>query len=370
MRVKYCTPPLLCLLTALVSPATAQETAVLPGTQPLTMQGDLSVQMVAGIDKFLLRETERSADERKKFWNPDFSSIEAYEKSTQPHRERLRKIIGAVDTRLPASAFEIQTNSANQPLVAETDAFTVKAVRWPVFDGVFGEGLWLQPKREVVAHILAIPDADQTPEMLAGLTTGLAPERQFARRLAENGCEVIVPVLINRDDTWSGNEKLHRFTNLPHREWIYRQAYELGRHIIGYEVQKILAAVDCLQHESPVASRSAFHIGIAGYGEGGLIAFYSAALDPRIEATLVSGYFAPRQRLWEEPIYRNVFGLLQEFGDAEIASLVAPRAFIVEHSEWPKVSGPPIPRAGRNGAAPGLLVTPDRIAVETELNRA
>ena len=59
-------------------------------------------------------------------------------------------------------------------------------------------------------------------------------------------------------------------------------------------------------------------IGVAGYAEGGLIAFYSAALDTRIDAALVSGYFDSRQRVWEEPIYRNVFGLLHEFGDAEI----------------------------------------------------
>src|SRR5206468_176722 len=30
----------------------------LPGTQPLTMDGDIAAQMVAGIDKFLLREIE------------------------------------------------------------------------------------------------------------------------------------------------------------------------------------------------------------------------------------------------------------------------------------------------------------------------
>ena len=66
----------------------------------------------------------------------------------------------------------------------------------------------------------------------------------IARRLAENGCEVLVPVLINRQDTGSGNPRINRQTNLPHREWIYRQSYPLGRHIIGYEVQKVEAAVD------------------------------------------------------------------------------------------------------------------------------
>src|SRR5439155_27135652 len=105
-------------------------------------------------------------------------------------------------------------------------------------------------------------------------------------------------------------------------------------------------------------------------GEGGLIAFYAAALDTRIDAALVSGYFCPRQRVWQEPIYRNVFGLLEEFGDAEIASLIAPRSLVVEYSESPKVEGPPAPREGRGGAAPGTLVTPDLGSVEAEVDRA
>jgi len=107
-----------------------------------------------------------------------------------------------------------------------------------------------------------------------------------------------------------------------------------------------------------------------GYGEGGLLALYTAALDNRIESTLVSGYFDSRQHISEEPIYRNVFGLLHEFGDAEIASLVAPRGLIVEYSTVPKVEGPPKPRDGRSGAAPGRLKTPDYSTVETELQRA
>ena len=70
---------------------------------------------------------------------------------------------------------------------------------------------------------------------------------------------------------------------------------------------------------------------------------------------MVSGYFDSRQRLWEEPIYRNVFGLLEEFGDAEIASLIAPRALTIEHSAAPKIDGPPKPHDGRSGAAPGRV---------------
>ena len=76
--------------------------------------------------------------------------------------------------------------------------------------------------------------------MLAGMAPGVDAGAQYARRLAENGCEVLVPVLIDREDTWSGIPGV-RMTNQPHREWIYRMSYEVGRHIIGYEVQKVLA---------------------------------------------------------------------------------------------------------------------------------
>jgi dienelactone hydrolase len=339
----------------------------LPGTQPLTLQGDLGAQMVAGVDKFLMRETERSVGERQKLWQRDFTSPEAYVKSVAPNREHLRKYVGAVDPRLPVTALEFISTTAGSDKVAETESYTIHAVRWPVFEGVYGEGLLLQPKGATLARIVALPDADQTPEMLAGLTPGIALESQFARILAENGCQVLIPVLIDRKDTWSGNAAVGRFTNQPHREWIYRQAFQMGRHIIGYEVQKVLAAVDWFVHEN---TTKAVKIGVAGYAEGGLIAFYSGALDPRIDVTLVSGYFNSRQRLWEEPIYRNVFAMLHEFGDAEIAGLIAPRQLIVEYSQTPVIEGPPKPRDGRSGAAPGKWATPEFNSVETEINRA
>jgi dienelactone hydrolase len=129
----------------------------------------------------------------------------------------------------------------------------------------------------------------------------------------------------------------------------------MGRHIIGYEVQKVLAAVDWIEKHSEPGAK----IGVVGYGEGGLIALYAAAADPRLDAALVSGYFGPRQRVWAEPIYRNVWGLLREFGDAEIATLIAPRGLVVEHSEGPRVDGPPpTPKGRRGGAAVGTLGTP------------
>ena len=346
---------------------------LLPNTDPLSLQGDPAEQMVAGIDRAFSQALEASQGQRRRAWHRDLAGPSAYDRSILPNRDRLQRLLGIVDPPLSSLPSEIQTQHPTRR--GEAESFTIESIRWPVLPGVSGEGLWLRPKRQISARVIAVPDADQTPEMLVGLAPGLAPERQFARRLAEHGCEVLVPVLINRQDTGSGNSALNRFTNQPHREWIYRQAYALGRHIIGFEVQKIQAAIDFLAASSPTNSGSAStnlppRLGVAGYAEGGLLAFYAAALDPRIDAALVSGYFDAREHLWQEPIYRNIFGLLREFGDAEIATLIAPRALIVEHSPVPSIDGPPAPRPGHTGAAPGLLRSPDYESVESEYERA
>ena len=79
---------------------------------------------------------------------------------------------------------------------------------------------------------------------------------QFARRLAENGCQVDRAGRSIDRTTGRAIAQLKRFTNQPHREWIYRQAYQMGRHVIGYEVQKVLAAVDWFTKRSRSAKRT------------------------------------------------------------------------------------------------------------------
>ena len=338
---------------------------VLQGTTQLTLEGDLAAQMVEVLDGYVTDATARSPEKRDALWNRDYSSHSAYTESIESNRERFGKQIGSLDARLPIEDLSYVATTRASAQITEGENFTVSRVRWQVFDEVEGEGLLLEPMHNVpiAAQIVALPDADWTPEIIAGVTDDLPANAQFAQRLAKAGCRVVVPLLINRDDTYSGNPTLGAMTNQPHREFIYRMAYELGRHIIGYEVQKVLSLVDWMSH-------SEVPIGVIGYGEGGLIALYSAAVDTRIQATAVSGYFQSRQEVWREPIYRNVWGLLHEFGDAEIASLIAPRPLIIEASSGPEVAGPPPSRDGRGGGAPGQLVSPPMTSVQSEFDRA
>jgi len=108
-----------------------------------------------------------------------------------------------------------------------------------------------------------------------------------------------------------------------------------------------------------------------GYEEGGLLALYAAALDSRIDRTVVSGYFQSRQEVWKEPIYRDIWGLLKEHGDAELMALITPSQLIVEASAGPAVDGPPAETKDRKGATPnGRLATSPLDSVKAEFERA
>jgi len=338
--------------------ATAQPSARITGTKPLTLEGDIASYLVAGVDRFLLGELEKSIDRRRRHWSYDFSSQDAYSASIEPNRKRLAHIIGVRDERIPFDAPELIGTIEQPPLVGRGKNYDVYAVRWPAFGDVHAEGLLLVPSKGAwVGNIVAIGDADQSPEMLAGLIEGIPIESQFARRLAESGCQVLVPALISRQMVRRTAAGGIRSITLTNREFLYRSAFEMGRHVIGYEVQKVLAAIDWFEKEN-------IKVGVMGWGEGGLIAFYSGALDSRIDAVCVSGYFNNRQNLWREPIERNVFGLLDEFGDAELASMVVPRTLIIEASRGPEMVISPGTRA-----APGRLTTPELENVRSEFER-
>jgi dienelactone hydrolase len=324
----------------------------LPCTEPLIWNGDLPERMMDGAHRFVERKIDESVQTRQKYWKRDLSSRLAYEKSVEPNRNRFMRNIGVIDPRLSVK-MERFGDDENPALVAEMDSYRVYQVRWPVLENVWGEGLLLQPKTPPRGELVALPDAAQTPEQIIGLSAGVVPEAQWARRLAESGFEVVVPVIIDRTSRWSGHPDIG-MTEQTHREWIYRQAFHMGRHVIGYEVQKVLAVVDWFKQKRD----SNLKVGVAGYAEGGLVALYAAAVDTRIDAALVSGYFDSRQNVWSEPIYRNVWGLLREFGDAELATLVAPRGLIVEYSNVPDVTG-----------HKGDLRTPQFQSVKSEFDR-
>ena len=333
-------------------------------TTPLAMEGDLASLMVDGIDRFLLTEIEKAADTRAERFAVDTSSPEAYEASLKPHREKLAKCLGIRDARMPFDAPEIIVGVGGDPVIAQSEKFTVQAIRWPVLSdpspqgaglpSIYGEGLLLTPKGDVVANVIVLPDADQTPEQMCGITEGIAEDSQVARHLAESGCRVVVPALISRQ-----REKRLGRADLTNREYLHRAAFELGRTLAGYEVQMTLSIVDWFNASSPKTP-----IGVFGYGEGGMLALFAGGLDTRIRVTCVSGFFGPREESWKEPIERNFAGLLRDFGAQELAMLTAPRSLCIEHTDGPNLM------LDGNGGSPSELKSAAPAVADQILNAA
>lgn len=311
------------------------ETLPVAKSQPLEFpEADLSVRLMQTAHGFVESQINRVNENRKLSLDTAGSADMA--------RGELRKVLGVVDERLPPR-MEHFGDANNAAIVAQTDRYEVLQVRWPVFADVQGEGLLIRQREPARGRVILVPDADQTPEDLLQLIWGgdpgeLAAELKthgpnIARILADNQFEVVVPAIVSRAAMSTDDPRRQR-ADYTYREWIYRQAFHMGRHVIGYDIARVLSCVDwfeTLDQDLP--------IGIAGYGEGGLVALHAAAIDTRIDAALVSGYFNSSDEVWREPIYRNVWSRLKQFGNAEVAALVAPRPLVIEYCEFPSVHG-------------------------------
>lgn len=333
-------------------------------TTPLTIEGDLASQMIDGLDRFLLDQIAAESTARPQRFTMDTSSADAYERSLTAHRQSLIRCLGLRDSRLEFAAPEILAAPGTPAIIAQNASYQVEAIRWPVLGdpspqgqgltSTTGEGLLLTPKSEIRACVVVLPDADQTPEQLAGLDPQWPAGQQLARILAESGCRVVVPALISRQ-----REKRLGRADLTHREYLHRAAFELGRTLAGYEIQSALAIVDWFKREHPQLPTA-----IAGHGEGGMEALFAGAVDTRLSVTAVSGFFGPREGSWKEPIDRNFSGLLRDFGAAELAMLCAPRQLLISTA-----AGPQLTLAG-NGGAPAELVSPSHDQAALELSKA
>ncbi len=288
----------------------------IPGTSELVAEGDLSYELVLANDRFLDRQIKEAREGRAALWHSG-------DKFPVDLRSQLTGMLGLDrDKRTFGSRLEY-VSPDGQPL-AKAEWGTVHAVRWAVLPGVEGAGILLQPKSSLLeggANIIAIPDADQSPEEMIGL---VGEGDASVVRLAQSGCRVLIPALVSREET------SYRMTR---REWLHRPAFVLGRHLLGYELHQVFAGADALMATS--SEEPDRRLGVMGWGEGGLLCLYAAALDTRFDAACVSGYFGPRENLWQEPAEHNVFGLLNTFGDAEIASIVLPRSLVVETGTYP-----------------------------------
>jgi hypothetical protein len=334
----------------------------LPGTQPLTWEGDIPLKMVDDLHAFADRETAASVERRARHWNRDFSSHEAYEKSVEPNRKRLAKHLGVnLDSAVNAGT-EVRRIPGEDAAELFLGLLPVRLIRRQGLDG-----------NQILA-LRALPQ-DMPPRATVIVMTDLSFNREYPdskgesfeliRRLYCSGCEVLILPCIDRGSKQSVVAAGLKPTDQPHREFIYRQAFEMGRHPIGYEIELIRGLIDGLIDRSPQLP-----LCVVGIGAAGRAALAAGALDRRIDVTAVCGTFGSQQALHDAPIDRSIWGYLDEFGDAELAGLIAPRQLVIDSEMGNRFAVPQPDRDRRPTAAPGTLDVPTPLNAQRELDRA
>lgn len=347
---------------------------LLPGTKPWTMPADPAAEMVEGIHRHLDKMLAESVKIRDAAWQ----KAQADPQFQADRRDRLRRSLGFAGGEkiaVPKGRFEIVTPGPGPIGLPAPKSGSKKAridtVRWEVFPDVWMEGHLVRPIRQEDG------EASGTVRFLGIVLENGTEDKQaedglrMAVSLAEAGGLILVPAMLDRKDTWSGDPKV-RFTNLSHREWIWRMAWETGQTPLAYEISGVVSGLHHLR--TALATRQFLPSLVYGHGDGGQVALLAANLGADASIVWISGYFQARDTTqWLEPIDRTIWRQALEFQDAELAAMVVENPdtrLIIDRTDGPTMAESLPPRNGRDDAADGALRPATKNEIDRELTRA
>ncbi|QUL53410.1 acetylxylan esterase [Paenibacillus tritici] len=175
---------------------------------------------------------------------------------------------------------------------------------------------------------------------------------RFAARLAQAGMVVAIPEIMGFGVRRMAGE-LAANPNYSSCGTLSSQLLLYGRTLAGMRVYEAIRAIDFLSAREDV---DAGRIGVLGFSGGGLIAAYTAALDERLKAAVLSGWtntFRGSILDMHHCIDNYLPGLLLEAEQPDLTGLIAPRPLLVEAG----VSDPIFPLEHTRQAAVELEAT-------------
>ena len=294
-------------------------------------------------EKFLRDHLADLDRKRPSLWSRDYSSPAAYERSVEPMRLRLQRMLGFWIE--PSKRPPLHTGKPE--ILLETTDLRVSRFRLEVLPGLETYGLELVPlpirKRP---GLLVQHGYSGTPELVAGLTPGANGAdysyRSLGLRAARHGFHV---VSIHHPSGYGSLDEAR--TSLPGfdrngpnygKNRLHRMAIMGGGTLFGLDMMGSSRGIDLLAQSPHVLPGK---IAMYGLSQGGQSALFLPALDVRIQASVCSAYFSwrfinligPHRALTfldsqeEDKFFSEVISC---FSDCDIVSLIAPRAFAVE----------------------------------------
>jgi len=261
----------------------------------------------------------------RRLWSRSYESVEAFEKSVEPNRDRWRKLLSPPPLE-PTRPLEREPHHALSDLDGEwlsSPLGTIKA-----------EGALVIPKSGKAPFPLVIAQhgIGSTPERTFGLNDQGGAYHQYSRELVAAGFAVFAPFNLRDGDKRNRIERLARLadTTLPGIEFVRMQ------HLL----------TEILKDERIDPER----VGMWGLSLGGLATMFWMPLEERIKVGIVAAWFNhrrnkmavpdPRYSCFLETAEEHAFfrGWLVEFADYDVVSLICPRPLLIQAGKADRIA--------------------------------
>lgn len=223
--------------------------------------------------------------------------------------------------------------------VEEFDTYTREYVMLPITNILEIPMYILTPKtgRKIHPTVLAIHGHGTGVNEALGLTTDGTPEpeptihNQFALKLIKRGLKVFLPEVIG-----FGTRRLTRDIeagNINSCEAMSKNLLMEGKTLAGLRVWEARKVLDFIEKQTDVAKDN---LGMMGFSGGSVISTFTAVLDQRPQAVVLSCYpntFKGSIMSIRHCIDNYVPGILQYAELPEWISLIAPRKLFIEAGE-------------------------------------
>ena len=210
-----------------------------------------------------------------------------------------------------------------------------------------------------VQEVIGEPQSEQIAEHMRRCN------HDYGRQLAQQGFLVLAP----EQRAFGERREMEDVTQAPGQSSCRQasmNAMMLGRTMIGMRVWDVMRIIDYARQTGLAKTDTLACVGLSG---GGTVTTFATAMDPRITAAVISGYFCTWQ--WSIMAMRHcednyVPGILQHAEMADIGALIAPRPLLIEAG----TEDPIFPLPGVHDAHDKLakvyamLAEPERLALD------
>jgi len=269
-------------------------------------------------EDYLRKESLNYEQRSTKYWNRNYSSVQAFLDSIEPNRRHWAEALGEFDLPtgklLPKEQF------------MKTDLFTANWICLRFTDHICARAILALPNKvsEKVPLIICQHGIGSSPEMVFGFEDPEGSYRAYGRRLAEKGYAVLAP--------------LHITESAPRGRYT-RMSLLLGKTLWGLEVSKFQRLLD---HALELPEIDKERVGMWGLSLGGAYTAFTMPIEPRIKVGIIAAWFNSRIRkmIIDDPRYscflstseEHIFipGWLREFTDSDLVSLICPRPVMIQ----------------------------------------